>query len=344
MKKIARTSCRPRLPAVPSFTAWRAPVLAPALAAFIALPAHAAEPSPADLVDALNGVFGQHAGARGSHAKGFCARGSFTPAPQARALTKAGLLAATSVPAELRFSIGGGNPAAPDKSRSVRGLSVRLTDGREHWDLVFISEPVFFAATPASFVSFLQARVSDPATKKPDPAKIAAHNARYPEGKTQPALLAAHAAPASYVTTPYFSNHAFRFVTDTGAGTWARLQFEPLAGTRHLTADEEKSLPADFLEDEFKARLAHGAATFDLYAQPAGDGDPLTDPSAQWSAGQPKILLGRLAIDHFTGQACDGTVYVPTVLPAGIEPSDDPVLKARAAAYAVSKARRLPAR
>jgi catalase len=33
------------------------------------------------------------------------------------------------VDALLRFSIGGGNPGVSDKSRSVRGLSMRLTGG-----------------------------------------------------------------------------------------------------------------------------------------------------------------------------------------------------------------------
>lgn len=329
MKHIAKPPCR------------TARLLAAAvLASVAALPAYAAEPSPTELVDALNGVFGKHAGARGSHAKGFCASGSFTPAATARALTNAHLLGTSTVPAEIRFSVAGGNPAAADKGRSARGMAVRLADGKETWDMVFISEPVFFAATTASFVSFLHARVADPATKKPDPAKIAAHNERYPESKTQLGLLAAHAAPSSYATTPYFSNHAFRFVADGGGATFARLQFEPLAGTHYLSEDEEKSRSADFLQDELGTRLAREKTAFDLYAQPAASGDSLTDSSVQWSNKPAKVLLGRLTVTAVTGQDCNESVYMPTQLPSGIEPSDDPVLKARAPAYAVSKARR----
>lgn len=310
------------------------------VAALATFPAHAAEPSAAELVDALNGVFGKHAGARGSHAKGFCARGTFTPAPAADGFASTRLLAASQVPAEVRFSIGGGNPRASDKSRSVRGIAVRLSGPDEGWDMVFISEPVFFAATPASFVSFLKARVADPATKKPDPARIKAHNEKYPEATRQPSMLAAHAAPASYASTPYFSNHAFKFVGTGGHATWARLQFEPVSGTRHLTEAEEKSLSDDFLDQEFKSRLGSGSADFDLYAQPAGSGDSLTDSSVTWSNGPAKVRLGRLSINQYSGQDCNSQVYVPTRLPTGIEPSDDPVLQVRAAAYAVSSARR----
>jgi catalase len=69
------------------------------LSAFAAMPLQAAEPTPVELVDALNGVFGKHAGARGSHAKGFCARGTFTPAPAADSFANTRLLSAMQVPA-----------------------------------------------------------------------------------------------------------------------------------------------------------------------------------------------------------------------------------------------------
>ena len=302
--------------------------------------AHAEESSAVDTVDALNALFGKHAGARASHAKGFCAKGDFTPSPQARSISKAGLLAAKSVPATMRFSIGGGNPGAPDKSKSVRGMAIRLGEGNELYDLVLISEPVFFASTPASFVSFLQARMPDPASKKPDPAKIEAHNQHYPEGRLQPSLVAGHAAPFSYATTPYFSNHAFRFVAGNGHATWARVELRPVAGTRYLTAEEEKSLPDVLLEDEFKSRLGHAPVEFEILLQPNGAHDSLTDSAALWNSDKPKLSLGKLTVHQLSGSACDQEVFVPTNLPHGIEASDDPILKIRAAAYAVSNGRR----
>lgn len=299
----------------------------------------AAEPTPVELVDALNAVFGKHQ-ARASHAKGFCAKGVFTPSHEAREFSSAKQFGVKSVPATVRFSIGGGNPAAPDKSRSVRGMAVRLKEGSEIHDLVLISEPAFFASTPASFVSFLLARVPDPETKKPNPAKIDAHNQQYPEGKTQPGLLAAHAAPFSYATTPYYSNHAFKFLPTHGAPIFARVEAQPVAGTRYLTVDEEKSLPDVFLEDELKARLAAGHVEFDIFAQPKGANDSVTNPAQVWGSENAKVKLGRLSIHGLEGQACAEDVFVPTNLPHGIEASDDPILKVRAAAYGVSKARR----
>lgn len=297
-----------------------------------------ASPSPTQLVDSLNQVFGDHH-KRASHAKGFCATGSFTPNADATHLSNAGVFSTPSE-ATLRFSIGGGNPKASDKSRSVRGLAVRLNQADEQYDLLMISEPVFFASTPESFVSFLQARVADPATKKPDPEKVKAHNEKYPEAKLQPAMVAAHTAPASYVTTPYFTTNAFGLVNATNETKWARLTLEPKAGRLFISEDEEKSLADDFLEGELNARLAHGAAEFTLYAQLANHGDSLINPAVEWPADRKRVALGVLSIKATRGQRCDSDVFIPTNLPHGIIASDDPILKARAAAYAVSKSRR----
>ncbi|CDG81100.1 catalase family peroxidase [Janthinobacterium agaricidamnosum] len=301
---------------------------------------HPPPPGPADLVDALNNTFGQHPGKRASHAKGFCASGEFIPADGLSKLVDSPLFGAGPLKAILRFSIGGGNPAASDKSRSVRGLAIRLQGAAEKYDLVLVSEPVFFAATPASFVSFLAARVADPLTKKPDPAKLAAHNAAFPDGLLQASLLASHAAPASYATSAYFSNNAFVFTAADGTRTTARIVVEPAAGTHYLSVDDERSLPDDFLEDELAARLVQGRASFTLYAQLPADGDPLDDPSRPWQ-GAGRVALGQLHVTALAGSdLCDGLEFVPLILPRGIAPSDDPILLARAAAYAVSLARR----
>jgi len=310
------------------------------LAAGAAAQAQTAEPGPADLVDALNGTFGAHAGKRGSHAKGFCAVGEFVPARGAADFAHSPLFAQKNVPATLRFSVGGGNPKASDKSRSVRGMSMRLQGGGENYDLLLISEPAFFAATPVSFVSFLQARVPDPATGKPDPAKVAAHNAAHPDGMRQPALLAAHAAPASYATTPYFSNNAFVFTNRKKAQATARIVFEPQAGLQYLDADQEKSLPELFLQDELLQRLAKGPVGFTMFAQLPAEGDSLLDPSTVWK-GAEKVELGRLRVTGLAADpSCDGIVFMPVALPASIAPTADPILQSRAAAYAVSLQRR----
>lgn len=296
--------------------------------------------SPAGLVDALHGTFGRHAGMRASHAKGVCARGEFFPADGVDDFVRSIMFGEKRLAATVRFSVGGGNPLVSDKSRSVRGMSLRLRGAGQEYDLLMVSEPVFFAATPASFVSFLQARVADPATGKPDPARIATHNATHPEGARQPALLAAHAAPASYATTPYFSNHAFLFENRLMQRQAARLFADPLAGTHYLGAGEEASFPDTFLQGELARRLAAGPVEFILKAQLPADGDSLRDPSTMWR-GAGHVALGRLSVTGLEAEAqCDARAFLPLTLPEGIHATDDPLLRARAGAYAVSLARR----
>jgi catalase len=48
----------------------------------------------------------------------------------------------------LRFSVGGGNPNVSDKSRTVRGLSLRMKNDADAYDLLMISGPVFSPRHP----------------------------------------------------------------------------------------------------------------------------------------------------------------------------------------------------
>lgn len=299
-----------------------------------------APPSAAEMIDALNNTFGRHAGKRASHAKGICAIGHFIPHDDAAGFASSALFRAPSASAAVRFSVGGGNPGVSDKSRSVRGMGVRLSAANEIWDLVLVSEPVFFAATPASFVSFLAARVADPATKKPDPAKVAAHNQRYPDGRLQPELLASHSAPSSYARTAFFSTNAFVFHNDAGAQATARIVVEPLLGTQYLSEEEEAALSDNFLEGELQNRLQAVTVAFEIAALLPAPGDSLVDPSQQW-LGAGKQVLGTLHVVALAPpKTCDGVVFSPVNLPVSITPSADPILASRHAAYGVSLLRR----
>lgn len=51
--------------------------------------ARAQNPTPVEMVDGLNAVFGKHPHTRAGHAKGFCVSGNFTPAADAASLSKA---------------------------------------------------------------------------------------------------------------------------------------------------------------------------------------------------------------------------------------------------------------
>lgn len=303
------------------------------------------QPSAEDAVDALNGVFGRHAKERGSHAKGFCAAGQFVPAAAGKDFSTTALLQGSPMPVTARFSIGGGNPKASDKGRSVRGLGLRFhLPNDEELDLVMISAPVFFASTPAQFVEFLKVRTADPATGKKDPAKIKAFNDANPNVMPHLTYVSSTPPPASYATTPYFSTHAFLFDAADGTARAARWRVEPVGGFQGLTPEQEESFPDSFLEAELRDRLAKAPAQWDIFLQLAEAGDSLDDPTAVWPDARRKVEIGRVTIDRLIARDaaddCTGFVYDPNNLPDGIAATDDPILAIRSPAYAVSLSRR----
>jgi catalase len=71
--------------------------------------------------------------------------------------------------------------------------------------------------------------------------------------------------------------------------------------------------------------------------------DPTHDATLPWPADRRSVDAGVLTLDSIKtdapGNARDIN-FDPLVLPAGIEPSDDPLLSARSAVYAASYRRR----
>jgi catalase len=302
-------------------------------------------PLPVAQVDALEGLFGKHAGARRSGAKGVCASGYFVGNTVGRTESTSAIFNGDRIPAVVRFSVGGGNPKASDKGRSVRGLAVQLkaTNG-ETWESASISAPVFFVARPEQFAPFLQARVPDPATGKPDPAKLKAFNDANPETLRQAAWLAKAPVPTSYGSTNYWSTNAFHLVNAKGDRKTVRWQFEPVAGTVGLTEEQLKTFSDDYLSDELRRRVGAAPLVFDLKFQVAEAGDPVLDPTQAWPDSRRLLPAGQLLINQVeagAGGPCDRMTYNPLILPKGIEASADPVLQARAAPYALSLGRRL---
>ena len=301
--------------------------------------------APEAQVNALEGLAGKQAGFRRSQAKGLCASGHFVGNAAGRDLSSASAFSGEKVPVVARFSVGGTNPKASDKNKSVRGLALQfsLPDGAQ-WLSASISAPVFFISKPEQFVTFMQVRSPDPATGKPDPDKLKAFNEANPDTTRQGAFLAKAPVPASYATVNYWSTNAFEFVNAKNESQFVRWQFAPEQGTLGLTDEQIKTLPDDFLADELRTRVAASPVAFNFNLQLAETGDQLTDPTQTWPDSRKVVTAGKLVIDKVEsalGGACDKITFNPLVLPKGIKASADPVLNARAAPYAISLGRRL---
>lgn len=309
------------------------------------VPSAAAQaPGPDKLVDALEGVFGKQA-ARRSGAKGVCASGFFVGTPDGRALTSSAIFSGEEIPVIARFSVGGGNPKASDKGKTVRGLALKFNGPRgESWEMANISAPVFFANSPENFVKFLEARRPDPATGRPDPAKVKAFNDSHPDAKPQIDWLAKSPVPASYATVNYWGANAFEFTTPANKKVFGKWMFEAASGQKGLSDDELKQLGDDFLADELRKRAADKSIAFNFNVQIAEQGDVVNDATVPLPANRKVVTAGRLVIDKVeagSGGACDKITYNPLVLPKGVGPSADPTLIARPASYGISLSRRL---
>jgi len=296
-------------------------------------------------VNALENLFGKHPGFRRAQAKGLCASGYFVGNTVGRALSSASVFSGDKIPVVARFSVGGGNPKASDKSKSVRGLALQFSLPKgEQWLTANISAPMYFVSKPQQFAPFMAARLPDPATGKPDLVNLKLFSELNPETTRQGAYLAKAPVPASYGAVSYWSTNAFEFINARGQGQFVRWQFVPEDGTLGLTDEQIKSLPSDFLADELRARVAKAPVVFDYKVQLAEAGDVLTDPTQVWPDSRVVVPAGKLYIDKVEaadGGTCDKIAFNPLVLPKGIKPSADPVLLARAAPYGISLGRRL---
>jgi catalase len=294
-------------------------------------------------IDSVNEVFGRHPGFRALHAKGTLCKGTFTPTPEAAALTRAAHMQGSDpIPATFRFSNGSGNPHHPDYQPDPRGLAAKLyaPDG-QRTDIVCVSSPRFPVKTPEAFIELVQAQGAGPSAAWKLPIVFA----RHPEAlRNMPVLAPTLAPPASYAVIPYYGIHAFRWIDAHGGERWVRYRVVPEAPRQKITPWGARGRGPDYLQDDIRARLERGPVKFSLEVQIAIPGDPINDPSAAWPKARRTVVVGRYDITGLeTEREKDGDVVVfdPTRVLEGIELSDDPVLRFRHPAYSASVERRI---
>src|SRR4029079_14236564 len=98
--------------------------------------------------------------------------------------------------------------------------------------------------------------------------------------------------PVSYAATAFFGVNSLRFTNSQGQSTYVRYRFVPEAGEHYLDAATLRTKDANYLQREIKERLDKEPVTFIWYAQVAGPGDIIDDPSIAWPATRPLVSLG----------------------------------------------------
>jgi catalase len=290
--------------------------------------------TPKKIVAGLAPPGGPALGHRRNHAKGICFTGTFEANGDGSTLSSAPVFVHGQYPVVGRFNLATADPNAADAMVRVRGLGIQITtpDGQQ-WRSAMIDAPIFPVSTPQAFYDLLKASGS----KDPDAMKkfIAAH----------PGFLTfvgwAKSAPwtGSYAEERYNSLNSFVFVDGSGAKHTVRWSYVPLAPAVPITPEELSKRGPNALEQEITERVAAGPQRWNLVLTVAEPSDPTADPNKAWPADRRNVNAGTLTVEQIEPEPdgpCRDINYDPTVLPAGINTSDDPFPAARSAAYSRS--------
>ena len=299
--------------------------------------------SPGRFTDGFQEVNGVHPGSRRNHAKGIGVSGAFESNGNGQRVSKAVVFPPGRVPVLGRFSLAGGQPDAADAASVVRGLGLQfsLPDG-ELWRTAMISLPVFPVRTPEAFYEQLIASKPDPATGKPDPAALKAFIDRHPETARVQGVLKAQPIPSGFDNTTFRGLNAFWFIDASGRATpvrWILTPLQPFEPDQAGAAARDKN----YLFDGLITRIRRQPLRWRLVLIIGRPEDPTHDATVAWPADREQLDAGTLTLDRVEAEDVSPATDInfdPLVLPAGIEPSDDPLLSARSAVYSQSFTRR----
>lgn len=295
-----------------------------------------ANETPLSMVNALHTAFGDHH-ARAVHTKGVMLEGTFQPSPEARSITKEPIFAGGALPVVARFSLFAGVPDLPDNAdgASPAGFAVKIKapDG-DDFDIECNQHNGFITATFDEFAVFLRALgASGPGV--PHPTPVETYVGSHPGAK---AFLESRTYPASYAEAVYFGINALKFTNAAGQSVFVRYRIVPHAKEHYLTPDERKAMSGTYLQDELAKRIAKGPVTFDLFAQIAGKGDKIEDPSIPWPDNRKLVKLGTFTLSHPPADpdtAQRQLLFLPGQPHPGVEAAD-PMLIMRNTAYPIS--------
>jgi catalase len=300
--------------------------------------------SPASMIDTFQKVNGLYPGFRRNHAKGVCVTGYFESNGRGVELSRAAVFPARRVPVIGRFALSGGQPYVADAPHTVRSLAIlfKLPDGEE-WRTAMINIPVFPVSTAQAFHDELLASASDPATGKPDPARMNAFLAGHPETARAMQLIRNHPVSSGFDNSTYNGLNAFLFISGRGAVLPVRWSMVPLQPFEPIGTADPGIGDKNYLFDALIASIHRRPLQWRLIVTVGQPGDPTKDATIPWPPDRRQIDVGALTIDHVesedTSPARDIN-FDPLVLPDGMAASDDPLLSARSAAYSQSFTRR----
>jgi catalase len=216
------------------------------------------------------------------------------------------------------------------------------SDTNHEWRAAMNTPPVMAVANPYDFYEQIQALSPDPLTKKTDPEKIKVFLAAHPESQAFNDWKATYKPTNSFATEMYHSINAFYLIDKSGHKQPVRWVAVPQAIEQDLPKLDSES--ADALQIQLSKILENNSIKFDMVFTLANDQDDENNPTIPWPKDRKKVTAGTLNITSWEVQQtgkCGEINFDPLVLPDGIAATEDPILRARGAAYAESYRRRV---
>ncbi len=292
-----------------------------------------------DILKQFEAMFGAHPGYRPAHAKGLMLTGSFKPAASAQSLTRAPHAVRASTPVTVRFSNSTGLPALPDNvaEANPRGLAIRFNLAEHvHTDIVSHSTDGFPVRDGYAFLELLRAAAaSGPDVPSPKPVEIFVGS--HPE--TLAFVQTPKPFPSSLARQSYFAVTAFAFTNAAGETKFGRYRILPEAGNDFLSDDKVAALPPDYHFDEIAERVGKEPVRFQIKVQIAEPGDVADDATTHWPESRALVDFGTVELNAVMPDSVaqqKKIIFDPIPRVEGIEPSADPLLELRAAAYLLS--------
>ena len=270
-----------------------------------------------------------------NHTKGFCANGEFIPANNITKTLNIPLLKEKSINTLVRYSLGGA--MLSDKSKP-RGMALKIQGQQDEWEIVMLNTEINFAKNPQEFGEFFAMRI--PKDGKVDTAYIAKRTSEVASYKNFEEYMKNIGITGSVANTMYHSIHTFYFKDSKNKLIPARFKFVPANGVAYLKENELQKLRNDFLESDFKEKSKKAPIAYKMILVLANPKDKTDDTTALWSGKHKEIEVGTLLVKEHRGDVCNGDVFMPSMLPNGVEAPKDPLFDIRNETYGITFGRR----
>jgi catalase len=287
--------------------------------------------TPGKLLAGLAPPGGPALGHRRNHAKGICFTGVFEANGTGAELSQAAVFVRGQYPVVGRFNLATADANAPDATVRVHGLGLQISapDGQQ-WRSAMIDAPVFPVATPQGFYELLMAG------KSKDPDAMKKFSAAHPEFAGFVDWVKSAPWSSSFAQDRFNSLDSFMFVDSSGAEHAVRWSLLPAAQLVPITPDDLAKRGPNYLEQEIAQQVASAPQKWTMMVTVANPGDQTADPTKAWPLDRRSVEVGTLVAQKVEAEAdgpCREINFDPTVLPSGIQVSDDPFPAARSSAY-----------